>query len=100
MRRGRSARLRRVPRRRLLALVAPAGAAHPAAALLHAAELRAATRLLLDDERRLALRALLGDRAVPQHEVALALRVVRAAVEHLALLAALLGEEADAALRA
>ena len=53
-------------------------------ALLVVADQLAAVLLgdLLDQERRLALRARLGDRPVPQREVAV--RIVRAAEEHLA----------------
>src|SRR5206468_10993861 len=52
----------------------------------------AGLRDLLDQEGGAALRAGLGDRAIPGHEVALGLAVVRAAEEHLAAARALLGQ--------
>ena len=63
---------------------------------LEAAEADAGLGHLLDQERGAALRAGLGQRAVPGDEVALGLRVVRAAEEDLARAAALLGEVAAA----
>src|SRR5687767_2439454 len=69
--------------RRVLALVArPLRFHHVPAALLHAADLRPLAALLLHEEGGGALGAGLGDRAVPGNEVALRLRVVRAAEEH------------------
>jgi len=67
------------------------------AAFLDAADSRAGARHLLDQERRGALGAGLGDGAVPGDEVAVGLRVVGAAEEDLAAARALLGEVAAAA---
>src|SRR3569623_2999146 len=64
---------------------------------LLAAERDAALGLLLEDELRVAGRARLRDGLVPRDEVALLLRLVRAAVERLAAARPLLGDEATAA---
>src|SRR5205814_817549 len=79
------------------AALLPARVLNVAAALGHAAHARALAVLALDQERGAALRALLGDRPIPQHEVAPGLAVVGAAVERLAAARPLLRQEPAAA---